>query len=313
MRECFDEAILQSYFDGELPSQQLESVTSHLATCKTCAATAREIEAETALLAAAFAPEFEAAVPTEQLRQRLDAAITGLQTQRLPVNESSTFSVRAWFQSLVAPLSFTPQRTFGYAGLVLVLGFAAILGITQWRAASPDAPTVASTDEASRITKGNLAVAPPPATVDAQTSAPGNSQVATLPPTATASPKNAPVKRRLTNAATTAATTAGSVANATPTPEDKVKLLPGERSYLQTIAKLDSTIKSSERPMRPALQAEYQRNLALVDRALAATRNAAKKNPNDPDAAEFMMAAYQNKVNLLNAVAEARIFNRQQD
>jgi hypothetical protein len=50
-----------------------------------------------------------------------------------------------------------------------------------------------------------------------------------------------------------------------------------------------------------------------VDRALAATRDAAKKNPNDPDAAEFMMAAYQNKVNLLNAVAEARSFNRQQD
>ena len=65
--------------------------------------------------------------------------------------------------------------------------------------------------------------------------------------------------------------------------------------------------------MRPSLQAEYQRNLALVDRALAATRDAAKKNPNDPDAAEFMMAAYQNKVNLLNAVAEARSFNRQQD
>ena len=96
--------------------------------------------------------------------------------------------------------------------------------------------------------------------------------------------------------------------------DDAVKLLPGERSYLQTIAELDSTIKSSSnRPMRPALQAEYERNLALVDRALAATRNAAKKNPNDPDAAEFMFAAYQNKVSLLNTVAEARTFNRQQD
>ena len=43
------------------------------------------------------------------------------------------------------------------------------------------------------------------------------------------------------------------------------------------------------------------------------TRNAAKKNPSDPDAAEFMFSAYQNKVNLLNTVAEARTFNRQQD
>jgi hypothetical protein len=91
----------------------------------------------------------------------------------------------------------------------------------------------------------------------------------------------------------------------------KVKLLPGERSYLKTIAALDSSIKSSSnRPMRPALRAEYERNLAVVDRALAATRNAAKKNPNDPDAVEFMFTAYQSKVDLLNTVADARLYNR---
>jgi hypothetical protein len=86
-----------------------------------------------------------------------------------------------------------------------------------------------------------------------------------------------------------------------------VKLLPGERSYLQTIAKLDSTIKSNEKDMRPALQVEYQRNLAVVDRAIAATRSAAKSNPNDPDAADFMFAAYQSKVDLLNTIADARL------
>jgi hypothetical protein len=64
--------------------------------------------------------------------------------------------------------------------------------------------------------------------------------------------------------------------------------------------------------MRPDLHAEYERNLAVVDRALAAARNAAKKNPKDPDAAEFVYAAYQSKVDLLNTVADARVFNRQQ-
>jgi hypothetical protein len=89
-----------------------------------------------------------------------------------------------------------------------------------------------------------------------------------------------------------------------------VKLLPGERSYLKTIAALDSTIKSGKSSMRPALQAEYERNLALVDRAIAATRSAAKRNPNDPDAADFMFAAYQSKVDLLNTVADARAYNQ---
>jgi hypothetical protein len=78
---------------------------------------------------------------------------------------------------------------------------------------------------------------------------------------------------------------------------------------LQTIAKLDSTIKQDENNMRPALQAEYQRNLAVVDRAIAASRTAAKKNPNDPDAADFMFAAYQSKVDFLNTIADARVYN----
>ena len=86
-----------------------------------------------------------------------------------------------------------------------------------------------------------------------------------------------------------------------------MKLFPGERSYLQTIAKLDSTIKSNKKGMRPSLQVEYERNLAVVDRAIAATRSAAKSNPNDPDAADFMFAAYQSKVDLLNTIADARL------
>ena len=73
-----------------------------------------------------------------------------------------------------------------------------------------------------------------------------------------------------------------------------------------TVTPLDSTIKSNKKGMRPALQVEYERNLAVVDRAIAATRSAAKSNPNDPDAADFMFEAYQSKVDLLNTIADAR-------
>lgn len=304
MRECLDEGILQSYFDGELSGERLKAVASHLSVCNTCTEAARELQAELNLLATALAPELEVAVPTEHLRQRIDAAIAGLQTQGSTANESSTFSVRAWFESFLAPLSFTPQRAFGYAGLVLVLGFAAVLGLMQWRPASPDSPDVsnpivASNPPGNGPTKGNLGGnIPLPAM---------SPEVARNPSTPQRVRQNPTVRPQYTSSNNT-------VAKAVKKDADKVKLLPGERSYLQTIAQLDSTIKSSSnRPMRPALQAEYQRNLALVDRALAATRNAAKKNPNDPDAADFMFAAYENKVNLLNTVAEARTFNRQQD
>ena len=53
-----------------------------------------------------------------------------------------------------------------------------------------------------------------------------------------------------------------------------------------------------------------ERSPVPVDRAIAATRSAAKSNPNDPDAVEFMFAAYQSKLDLLNQVADARLSNR---
>src|SRR5689334_14937462 len=134
MIRCLDEAKLQSYFDGELSLEQLESVTSHLASCANCAALARELEEESALVATAFAAEFEASVPTERLRQRIDEAVLG---ERLATARSSQKT--GFFAGL---LNFGTQRTLGYASLALVLAFAAIFGIVKMRGTSEPATAV---------------------------------------------------------------------------------------------------------------------------------------------------------------------------
>jgi anti-sigma factor RsiW len=281
MTRCLDEAKLQSYFDGELSLESMESVTSHLASCVTCAAAARELEEESALFTTAFAAEFEASVPTERLRQRIDEAVLG---ERLAIAQSSakTTGLARFF------LSFGTQRTLGYASLAVVLAFAAIMVVMKMKS-TPDqtASTTPQTPKNERI-----AQAPPvvnetgnPAPVEVKTPVNSTENKVSYRPAkfkASSAPKSAPA----------------------PAP---VKLLPGERSYLQTIARLDSTIKSNKKGMRPALQVEYERNLAIVDRTIAATRSAAKSNPNDPDAADFMFAAYQSKVDLLNTIADARL------
>ena len=294
MRECLDEGILQSYFDGELSNEHMESVTSHLVSCMKCAAAARELEGEVILLSSALAPEFDAIVPTERLRHRIDVAVAGLPLgNQNAVREPVVMAGRGWLQSLSALFAFTPQRTFGYAAVAVVLAFAAIIGAIQLRQ-SP-APT---------INEANVAVAPPQGPVT-KTSTMESDAVSEVMPAPVA---NAPVVARNPVQRTRSVRPRTTVSNQAVA---QVKLLPGERSYLKTIAALDSTIKANNnRPMRPALQAEYERNLAVVDRALAATRNAAKKNPNDPDAAEFMFNAYQSKVDLLNTVADARLYNR---
>ena len=289
MTRCLDEARLQSYFDGELPIELMESVTSHLASCVTCAAAARELEEETALLTTALSAEFEASIPTERLRQRIDEAVLGERVAFAQATEKRS-GLAAFFAGL---LNLGTQRTLGYASLAVVIAFGAIIGVVQLRKDVPVNPgTTAvnlpkSADESVKATPPPAAVGVSPTVVSPEVSNVSNAQ---------------PVKNRRNRPTTTSAPAPASV----PAP---VKLLPGERSYLQTIARLDTAIKSNEKEMRPSLRAEYERNLAVVDRAIAATRTAAKSNPNDPDAADFMFAAYQSKVDLLNTIADARLSN----
>jgi hypothetical protein len=183
----------------------------------------------------------------------------------------------------------SPQRTFGYASLVALLAFAGIFGVLKMR--TQESP-LAKNPESAPV-KSTPVPAPDTVATNKEVSAPASD--VSVPESIPA--KNTTVQRQRV---------AKRVQNQGNHP---VQLLPGEKSYLQTIARLDSTIKAQQ-AMRPSLQVEYERNLAVVDRAIAATRSAAKSNPNDPDAADFMFAAYQSKVDLLNTIADARLGGR---
>jgi len=287
MTRCLDEGKLQSYFDGELSIEMMESVTSHLASCVTCAAAARELEEESAFVMSALAAEFESSVPTERLRARINEAVLG---DRIAVAESTqkASGLAGFFSGL---LNFGTQRTLGYASLAVVLVFGAIVGVVKMRTTTAPTRVDKTTAQAGNIQQADNSNAV--AQVSPEQVAPEIPKVE-LPQRET--PRNfVAVSYKKPAAVST-----------TPKPA-QVKLIPGERSYLQAIARLDSTIKSNKKSMRPGLQVEYERNLAVVDRAIAATRSAAKSNPNDPDAADFMFAAYQSKVDLLNTIADARV------
>ena len=287
MTRCLDEATLQAYCDGELSGENMESATLHLGSCSTCAAAAREVEEEINLMMTALAPEFDASVPTERLRQRLDAAVLD---QRVSAAASpARAGLGAFISSL---LSFGSGAKLGYASLAVVLAFAAIFGYVKLNTITPTTDTVAEKQPA-RNGDEQVAVAPPKV-------------VEPVPVPVPVEGIKADKKSDRNRGSVSRAAKSTTKPNPTPTSEP-VKLLPGERAYLQTIARLDSTINANKKAMRPSLQVEYERNLAVVDRAIAATRSAAKSNPNDSDAADFMFAAYQSKVDLLNTIADARV------
>ena len=288
MTRCLDEATLQCYFDGELSPQLMERASSHLASCVTCAAAARELAEEAALLSSALESEFEVSVPTQALRERIDAAVLGERVANAGRSEKAGL-----FASLANVFSFNSPRNLGYASLMVVLAFGAIIGIVKFRQGQVQPETPAPQASSTPISNAPQA---PVVTGNDQVASAGNDQVASA---GTEFEVPAPRRRSVTPRR--------SIAPKAEQATNHVQLIPGERSYLQAIARLDTTIKSNKNAMRPSLQVEYERNLAVVDRAIAATRNAAKSNPNDTDAADFMFAAYQSKVDLLNTIADARL------
>jgi hypothetical protein len=83
----------------------------------------------------------------------------------------------------------------------------------------------------------------------------------------------------------------------------QVKLLPGEKSYLKAIVELKSKVETRAETLRPETRIAYERNLAVVDQAIASSRMAAQHDPRDTDANSLLLSAYQSKVELLSAVA----------
>jgi len=283
MKNCLDDEGLQSFFDRELSSEVMEEVARHLASCVSCAQAASEVERENRLFVTALEPEMSAAVPTEQLRARISAAVAELNS---PAPARAERIRAGWFQAFTNFFEFTPQGAAVFASILAILVLGSILLAIGLKSRSNQSATM-------------KAPAPAPSTVVLKDDA---AETGPIPsPTSPASDK---IRQPAHNPKRSRAV-------ALPQREDQVagvQLIPGEKSYLRTIAELDAGMKQNHRQaITPAARVDYEHNLKLVDYAIAATRSKAKRNPNDPDAAEFMFAAYQSKINLLSTVSEARL------
>jgi hypothetical protein len=292
--------MIQSYADGELSLAMMEAAAAHINSCAACALAVREAEAESAILSSAFAPEMSLSVPTARLRERLDAAIAELRTQTPQAVESSGSRLRAWLGSLFAPMAFAPRQAVGFASLAAVLAFAVIFSVIHLRRSTP---------EYAREVKGGAPVAfTIPEVRVRETEVPGavvETGGVSFRPVKGIAKRARPRVQRNREEVVTPLVAKNNSAPKRPAPPEKDTLLPGERSYLTAIASLTTNLEAgSEGGLKPSLRAEYERNLAVVDQAIEATRHAARSNPNDDDAANFLLTAYQSKVDLLNTVAD---------
>ena len=274
MKNCIDEEIMQAWFDGELPADEAAKVAAHLRVCVECAESARTVEAENQILSEGLAAEFAAPVPTERLREHLDAAVAGLNKSSAPASrESPWLTVTEFFGSL---------RLLAYASAAAIIVLAAFLAFVYLKKDKAAPP---------RLVQDNPRQVSPTIPKDSPGSEPAPNRAPQKSPEFAA--VNPPQPARRPKA---------------PAP-DATSFSWQEHQYQYAIARLKEAIKTQP-PMRPALQVDYEFNIAVIDNAIATTRDAARKNPKDPLTNQFVLAAYQSKIDFMNQIADARVLEK---
>lgn len=283
--KCFDEGIIQAFFDGELESGLLEQVARHVSLCDPCAVMMSEIEAESASVSAAFEIENFELVPTERLRTKIFTEIAQFENGR-----------STWRQKAAALLGFS--NGFGWSGptlaafasLVLVAGVVGVL-LTS----SPDVQnTKLASVQPPKPQADNKVQAPAPVidTTGEQSAPAQSSSSPKIRQASAVEPKQSDFKVVRLGGITPAA-------GAEPQPLD------GEERYLQTIRMLKTSVDDrKDATLKPSARASYERDLAVVDDAINKMQKAARKNPKDEAARQVLFASYQNKIDLLSAVSD---------
>jgi hypothetical protein len=296
-----DIGTIHAFLDGELSGDALEFAASHFSICDACSNLMLEAENETDAVMQAFSIENAYVVPTQRIWARINNEIDQLD----PIPGSAMQPVSIW-QTAFGWLGMNrlPQFAAPTAGLALgaaLIAFFSFSGI--FRQANPEInpPTIARSENPSS-TIVNVKPTDSTSSVEQQKSTPSvairneaqkrpdgfeavkaNYRVEAKPkPVTPKIIKNPPVKNVDLNAP-----------------------LVEERLYLEAINGLSETVASTdEEVMRPSFRVEYEQNIAMMDKAIEKMQRQVRKNPNDENAKRILFASYQNKIDLLNTVAE---------
>ncbi|HEX8558670.1 MAG TPA: zf-HC2 domain-containing protein [Pyrinomonadaceae bacterium] len=303
--ECL--GLLGAHFDGELGPAESAAVSAHVAACEGCARECESLRDEHALYLrygcdATESPSFwgEVLARAEADRSSAPEALASRLRRRLagalPALTAPRFSPTLTAAMLLAAVGLTasvmlyvgprdngprPSARSRYEGDAGKAEKAEKAGVESADGRDDDAPAaVESAGGSGGREPERLAV---------REGRGARARVAAKPAGAAAASSKGD-RRALT------------IAAAEPDAERLVR--EAERKYLAAIAALSRDVGRRRRQTDAETAARFERTLAVVDRAIAETRAAARKNPRDPVAVQYMMAAYARKVDLLRDVAQ---------
>lgn len=296
MREiCLDEGTIQAFLDGELDDAQFDTASDHLAFCDACAYILSEAEKESAFAFAALDGEMNTLVPTQRLWSKINDSL-------VEEKRKDTF----WFNLTSFLSNLSRPSVAAFASLTIVAGLFAALFISrpipneneiEVSQTNPRiiektvAPLNAKNDSAPTFeeTKSNINAPSVPTVTKANFR---SNETDKIRPARTVYVKS--------NQAEAVEAQRPKIENARPD-----AYLPGEETYLRTIANLsDSVNNQKDSVMKASTRFAYEKDLAVIDDAIDKMKTEVKKNPKNEAAKDILFASYQNKINLLNSVQE---------
>lgn len=289
--KCFEIGAIQAFLDGEMPPNASLRLADHMESCDACARLMAAAEDENSVVFSALERELDTLVPTQRLWLRINDSITE-EKGRAPFWQKISVYVRL---SLVSP-SITAA-----AGIVLVLGiFAMMVGVSDDRGEIVGVP-----------------VPPAPPKTDTQVNPAPSNETAEVATTAgdTEIPTPAAQKPVTVEISNLSSREVGAIVRAN-APQRRITAdyvvpavidgyLPGEESYVKTIADLKQNVdEQKDEVMTPSSRVSYERDMAVVNDSIKRMREVVKKNPRNQAARQVLYSSYQDKIDLLNSVAQ---------
>lgn len=282
-RKCFEIGTIQAFLDGELSPDKSVRLTDHIVDCDACARLMADAEEENSVVFSALERELNTLVPTQRLWLRINESIE-VEKSHAPLWQKALAYVR---------LSLQSPSIVAAAGLILVVGLFALI----WMPAGPD---TAYTPPQPPVPKNSGDSVLPPSGTGPELASTGStnekSPKALKVDESNLSPRE--IRQRFITA------NLPRQAPTAPTPQN-AGYLPGEESYIKTIANLRENVDArKDAAFTPSTRVAYERDMAVVNDSIKRMRDVVKKNPRNQAARQVLYSSYQDKIDLLNSVAQ---------
>jgi Predicted transmembrane transcriptional regulator (anti-sigma factor) len=286
--KCYDIGTIQAFLDGELSSDIAARVTNHISACDACAASLAEAEEESAVVFSALEREFNTLVPTQRLWSKINDSII-VEKQRMPFLQKIWTAITA---NLGSP-SFAAA-----ASVLIVFGiFAAVWGLRSGNQTNNITvpPLVQENIQVAKVEK-SPEIDFPVVTKTTET----HSSITTPVKVERADYRRNRTDYQVIKAVQPVNNAADSSSRNVPS-----SYLPGEESYVKTITNLSQSVADQkDTAMRPSERISYERDMAVVNDSIKKMRDEVRKNPKNDSAKQVLYSSYQNKIDLLNSVAQ---------